>query len=242
MKQDFTFSRFVLSELNYTDNEIKRIIETLQRGDFAYVGKKEYPAIRDNDIWQKDNVSGIDVPVLWTPDTGITNETILLLAQDPLRDTDYWDEAFCHDFTCTEENRNKYVVAGTQYALHYFPDGNFKATLLSDGKKKSWRVKIYHDLIRSIVDKGYNVYCTDIFKYYFYGHKYKVGDFDKKILGNEMDRLKEAGRVRVLCMGRKAQDGIAGIDDNPVKTRHLKARNWGKKKDSEKICEILQKL
>ena len=64
----------------------------------------------------------------------------------------------------------------------------------------------------------------------------------KKILGNEMDRLKEAGRVRVLCMGRKAQDGIAGIDDNPVKTRHLKARNWGKKKDSEKICEILQKL
>lgn len=40
MKQDFTFSKFVLSELNYTDNEIKQIIETLQRGDFAYVGKK----------------------------------------------------------------------------------------------------------------------------------------------------------------------------------------------------------
>ena len=60
MKQDFTFSKFVLSELNYTDNEIKQIIETLQRGDFAYVGKKEYPAIRDNDIWRKDNVSGID--------------------------------------------------------------------------------------------------------------------------------------------------------------------------------------
>ena len=52
MKQDFTFSKFVLSELNYTDNEIKQIIETLQRGDFAYVGKKEYPAIRDNDIWR----------------------------------------------------------------------------------------------------------------------------------------------------------------------------------------------
>lgn len=40
MKQNFTFSRFVLSELNYTDNEIKQIIETLQRGDFAYVEKK----------------------------------------------------------------------------------------------------------------------------------------------------------------------------------------------------------
>ena len=88
MKQNFTFSRFVLSELYYTDNEIKQIIETLQRGDFAYVEKKEYPTIRDNDIWRKDNVSGIDVPVLWTPDAGITNETILLLAQDPLRDAD----------------------------------------------------------------------------------------------------------------------------------------------------------
>ena len=43
MKQDFTFSKFVLSELNYTDNEIKQIIETLQRGDFAYVGKKRVP-------------------------------------------------------------------------------------------------------------------------------------------------------------------------------------------------------
>ena len=39
MKQDFTFSRFVLSELDYADNEIKQIIETLQRGDFAYVEK-----------------------------------------------------------------------------------------------------------------------------------------------------------------------------------------------------------
>ena len=50
MKQNFTFSRFVLSELYYNDNEIKQIIETLQRGDFAYVEKKEYPTIRDNDI------------------------------------------------------------------------------------------------------------------------------------------------------------------------------------------------
>ena len=136
MKQNFTFSRFVLSELNYTDNEIKQIIETLQRGDFAYVEKKDYQAIRDNDIWRQDNVSGIDVPVLWTPDTGITNETILLLAQDPLRDSDYWDETFCHDFTCTKDNRNNYVVVGTPYALHYFLDGNFKATQLSNGKKK----------------------------------------------------------------------------------------------------------
>ena len=79
MKQNFTFSRFVLSELNYTDNEIKQIIETLQRGDFAYVEKKDYQAIRDNDIWRQDNVSGIDVPVLWTPDTGITNETIFYI-------------------------------------------------------------------------------------------------------------------------------------------------------------------
>lgn len=245
MKQDFTFSKFVLSELNYTDNEIKQIIETLQRGDFAYVGKKEYPAIRDNDIWRKDNVSGIDVPVLWTPDTGITNETILLLAQDPLRDTDYWDETFCHDFTCTKENRNKYVVVGTPYALHYFSDGNFKATQLSNGKRKSWRVKIYYNLIRSIVEMGYNVYCTDIFKYYFLGHKYKVCDFDKKILGDEVTRLKEQGPLRVLCMGKKAHDGIVGlqgVDKQPVNVPHVRARNWGLNTDAYKIKFICDKL
>ena len=245
MKQDFTFSRFVLSELDYADNEIKQIIETLQRGDFAYVEKKEYPANQDNDIWRKDNVSGIDVPVLWTPDTGITNETIMLLAQDPLRDMDYWDETFCHDFTCTKEHRNKYVVVGTPYALHYFPDGNFKATQLSNGKKKSWRVKIYYDLIRSIVERGYNVYCTDIFKYYFYGHKYKVCDFDKNILGNEITRLKEHGNLRVLCMGKKAQDGIAGIqgiDKQSVNMPHVRARNWNPNTDAYKIKFICDKL
>lgn len=245
MKQNFTFSRFVLSELNYTDNEIKQIIETLQRGDFAYVEKKDYQAIRDNDIWRQNNVSGIDVPVLWTPDTGITNETILLLAQDPLRDSDYWDETFCHDFTCTKDNRNNYVVVGTPYALHYFLDGNFKATQLSNGKKKSWRVKIYYDLIRSIVERGYNVYCTDIFKYYFHGHKYKVCDFDKNILGNEVTRLKEQGNLRVLCLGKKAQDGIAGIqgiDKQSVNMPHVRARNWNPNTDAYKIKFICDKL
>ncbi len=46
MKQDFTFSRFVLSELNYTDDEIKQTVETLQKEDLSKllhcptVGKK----------------------------------------------------------------------------------------------------------------------------------------------------------------------------------------------------------
>ncbi len=245
MKQDFTFSQSVLLGLKYTDREIKQIIGTLQESKFAYAEKKEYPEILANDTWLKDNVSGIDVPVLWTPDTGVVNNTVILLAQDPLRNDDYWDKEFCHDFTCIKEERNKYVVVGTPYALHYFSDGKpFKATHLSNGKKMRWNVRVYYDLICKIVENGYNVYCTDIFKYYFYGHKYKVSDFDKKILGDEISRLKENGRVQVLCMGKKAQDGIIGINgvDNSTNTPHLKARNWGNMKDREKIDFILEKL
>ena len=45
-------------------------------------------------------------------------------------------------------------------------------------------------------------------------------------------------------MGKKAQDGIIGINgvDNSTNTPHLKARNWGNMKDREKIDFILEKL
>ena len=92
---------------------------------------------------------------------------------------------------------------------------------------------------------GYNVYCTDIFKYYFLGHKYKVCDFDKKILGDEVTRLKEQGPLRVLCMGKKAHDGIVGlqgVDKQPVNVPHVRARNWDLNTDAYKIKFICDKL
>lgn len=249
MNQSFELSAPVLADLKYSEEEVSCIIQTLKRGNFSYKPKMSYPEISGNEEWLHDSASGIDVPVLWTPDDGDAARTVLLLAQDPLRDDDYWDGLYCSE-ACREGEHNLSVIIGTPYALH-LNEKTMNSKMLSTGKRKRWIINIYRKLIEAIVLKGYNVYCTDIFKYYFKGHSLDIADFDKQILNAEIGRLEKFGLSHIICLGHKAQGAINEISfsDNVeiIKSLHPRARNWNvygdqKWTDDEKVKYIVEKV
>ena len=227
MHSVYTYSISVLTDLRYSEEEAARIVRVLEEGNFAYAQKISYQEIAENEQWLKDVASGIDVPVLWTPDAGEASRTVLLLAQDPLRDEDYWDKIYCGD-AGLEMEHSQAVIVGTPYALHLKTE-TMKARM-SNGKKKTWNIGIYRRLIEAIVEKGYNVYCTDIFKYYFQGHNLDINDFDRNILHAEIGRLNKRGLSHIVCMGNPAKRSMAELKTNNsipiINTLHPRARNW----------------
>lgn len=224
--------------------------------------KKMLSPIQNNQEWTEECFAGIDVPVLWVSDTVNYENTkgiVLLLAQDPLRDTDYWDKAYCKNIP-SKEDLNKYVIVGTPYALHM--SEAVKRATLKHGYKKRWNIKIYYNLISEIVNRGYSVYCTDVFKYYFRRHKYQIEEYDKNILRAEIEQLASINLSHIICMGTFAQKCFDEIKDEvqdsnilTINTPHPRARTkkWndvlkGKNLGSEKITDevkikyILEKL
>ena len=248
MHSVYTYSLSVLTDLKYSEEEVARIVRVLEEGNFAYAQKISYREIEENEQWLKNVASGIDVPVLWTPDTGEAPRTVLLLAQDPLRDEDYWDKIYCGD-DGLEMEHSQSVIIGTPYALHL--KAETMNARMSNGKKKRWNIGIYRRLIEAIVEKGYNVYCTDIFKYYFQGHNLDISDFDRNILNAEICRLNKLGLSHIICMGNPAKRSIAEIKTDKsvpvINTLHPRARNWSRYgeqqwTDEAKISYIVNQL
>ncbi len=86
---------------------------------------------------------GIDIPVLIKTEKAEPKATVVLLGQDPLRQ-------------CKDIDRDKvfdYAFIGTPYRIHH-TEGLPSAT------------KVYPKLIRALLEQGYNVYLTDVKKYY----------------------------------------------------------------------------
>ena len=86
---------------------------------------------------------GIDLPVLIKPEQSEAKATVVLLGQDPLRKSKDIDEAKVFD--------NAFI--GTPYRVHHL-----------NGLPTNTRV--YPKLIQSLQEKSYNVYLTDVRKYY----------------------------------------------------------------------------
>ena len=86
---------------------------------------------------------GIDLPVLIKPERSEAKATVVLLGQDPLRN-------------CKVIDLNRVLDSafiGTPYSVHHL-----------DGLPTNTRV--YPKLIHSLQEKGFNVYLTDVKKYY----------------------------------------------------------------------------
>lgn len=164
MGQDYSYAEDVLQDLGYTTTETLEIIKTVKQGDYAFPCKKPNSVdTSKQDIWIQDRCTGIDAPVLWTPNQGKSSKTIILLAQDPLRNNDYWD------YSQEDMQHNMHVIVGTPYALHI--SEKTKRTLVGTRKKaKRYNVGVYRTIIEKLCERGYNVYCTDIFKYYMEKH------------------------------------------------------------------------
>lgn len=235
MTQDYDYAKSVLQDLGYTIAEASEIIDEIKQGNYAFPCKKaKSVGPSKQHVWMQDECTGIDVPVLWALNQGKGSKNIILLAQDPLRDNDYWDysqEKMQHDIN---------VIVGTPYALHISEET--KQTLVGAKKKvKRYNVGVYRAIIEKLCEQGYNVYCTDIFKYYMREIPNKeVTEFDIGIFINECKRVNPA---KIIAMGKKAQEAVAElqIESNKIiSVPHPKARP---QRTTEKIvAEIISKL
>ncbi|MFN6484948.1 MULTISPECIES: uracil-DNA glycosylase [unclassified Nostoc] len=84
-------------------------------------------------------VIGVDIPSLLEKNNNISNKkTVVILGQDPLR---------------TSNERVEQIRIATPYALHS-----------KSCREKLRNTRLYFDLIKVLLDAGYRVYLTDIFK------------------------------------------------------------------------------
>lgn len=238
MIQDYDYAEKVLQDLGYTNAEASKIIEVIKQGNYAFPCKKaesvDSEDLSKQHIWMQDECTGIDVPVLWKPNQVESSKTIILLAQDPLRDNDYWD------YSKEEIQHNKHVIIGTPYALHISEET--KRTLVGTKQKsKRYNVGVYRSIIEALCKRDYNVYCTDIFKYYMRNTPCEeVSKFDVEIFTNEYERINP---VKIIAMGKRAQAAVAKlqIEQNKIiSVLHPKARP---QRTTEQIVkEIISKL
>jgi hypothetical protein len=238
MIQDYYYAESVLQDLGYTKAEASKIIEVIKQGNYAFPCKKaesvDSKDLSKQHIWMQDECTGIDVPVLWKPNHVKSSKTIILLAQDPLRDNDYWD------YSKEEIQHNKHVIIGTPYALHISEET--KRTLVGTKQKsKRYNVGVYRSIIEALCKLDYNVYCTDIFKYYMRNTPCEeVSNFDVEIFANEYKRI---GPVKIIAMGKSAQAAVAKlpIEQNKIiSVLHPKARP--QRTTEQIVTEIISKL
>lgn len=219
MTPDYYYAECVLQDLGYTIAEADKIIDEIKQGNYAFPCKKAKSVDPSKQhVWMQDECTGIDVPVLWTPNQGKGSKNIILLAQDPLRDNDYWD------YSQKEMQHDINVIVGTPYALHI--SEKTKQTLVGEKKKaKRYNVGVYRAIIEKLCKEGYNVYCTDIFKYYMRKKPNKnVTKFDVGIFINECKRVNPA---KIIAMGKKAQYAVAELKiefNRIISVPHPKAR------------------
>lgn len=158
MASDLLFSRFtdqefsgvcqVLGEVFLTSqSELSDLYQNLSN-DFEkegwppanFVGREFFKSADKNfqEIYNQSPVISVDLPSLLEIDDGRKDKpAVILLGQDPRNSNDF-----------------EKIIIGTPYALHVknCREGTFG------------RVKIYFDMIYVLLELGYRVYLTDIFK------------------------------------------------------------------------------
>lgn len=154
----YLFSRFQANELESLQRELFKVLDISQsqledlyevmQQEFEVEGYPEHTLPRNtfhshNESFQKRYeealVIGVDIPSLFERDDNISSKkTVIIFGQDPLRKSN---------------KRVEEIGIATPYALH-----------LKDCREKLRNTRLYFDLIKVLLDAGYRVYLTDIFK------------------------------------------------------------------------------
>jgi len=154
---------------------------------------------------------GFDVPVLVKSSCPENKGTVVILGQDALRDP--------KDPLLNGINTNTDIVVGLPYAIAF--DQDYK------------QVADYHNLIKAILDGGYDVYLTDIWKSWDKDHISRLGKWSKKNPHQKslLDELNAINADFVILMGNEAKNKYASIKPStpPVQIHipHLSPANNG---------------
>lgn len=165
---------------------------------------------------------GFDVPVLVKSSCTESKGTVMILGQDALRDP--------NDPLLNGINTNTHIAVGLPYAIAF--DKDYK------------QVADYHYLIKAILDGGYDVYLTDIWKSWDKDHKSRLGRWSKKNPHQKslLDELNTINADFIVLMGGEAKNKYASIKPStpPVQIHipHLSPANngtWADKLGSKPI-------
>lgn len=161
--------------------------------------------VKDEKITNINNYSGrligFDIPILLSPKSGLSDKTIVILGESPLREKS---------------------LQGTIVALPFgigYKDGYCR------------RCDRYTRTIQNIIDKGYNVYVTDIIKIwtdeYIDKSKLKVSDVDITMLQDELNLLKNnnCNVVGIVCWGKTSFNAIKNIVQDTLYVPHPSQMN-----------------
>ncbi len=138
--------------------------------------------------WENSTLTGVDLPLFFKcPDPKA--QTVMLVAQDPLRHRDDFP-----NFKFKDED----VIIGTPFAQHssYYREGSQEVVFSS---------------IKNIIDNNYHVYITDVYKVWMKMRKGKSHEYFLKnestifeeLLLNELDTIKPKN---VICLGKVAEN------------------------------------
>lgn len=134
---------------------------------------------------------GIDLPC-WIQ-TSNPHQTIVLLGQDPLRDDTYFGVP----------SEDPYIVIGTPYSVH-------------SRSLRRWRNNPrYWAPISELLNAGYRIYLTDIFKFWFRGQRVRPSAEAtyRTLLHGELSLLTSAGPPPiVVAFGQRAAAFLLGPD------------------------------
>ncbi len=144
-------------------------------------------------------VIGVDIPSILELDNGVKDKkTVAILGQDPLR---------------RSEAKVEEISIGTPYALH-----------LKNCREKLPNTRLYFDLIKVLLESGYRVYLTDVFKVWVSSSNGKSGiPLSKKDCNRFINLLKKELEIfeplAIITWGEIASKTVSGIDLN---IKHLK--------------------
>lgn len=143
------------------------------------------------EIYQLSPVVAVDLPSLFELDNGVDDKpTIVILGQDPKNDQD------------TEE-----ISLGTPYGLH-----------CQGSREVLRRTKLYFEMIVTLLDLGYRVYLTDVYKIWvcdpnrpYYGVKLPQVD-QKNFVSALKSELLIMNPVALVTWGKESAYSVAEID------------------------------
>ncbi|MHC5597025.1 MAG: uracil-DNA glycosylase [Nostoc sp.] len=209
---DYLFSQFKANEFEALHKELSKVLDISQdklQNIYEEMQQKfeleGYPDDRrlTRNIFHSHNESfhkcyedalviGVDIPSLLEKNNNISNKkTVVIVGQDTLRKSD---------------KRVEEIGIATPYALH-----------LKDCRENLPNTRLYFDLIKVLLDAGYRVYLTDIFKVWV-----SEANCDRGIPLKKQDRtrfiqvlkaeLEIFEPVAIVTWGKKASNGIKRIE------------------------------
>jgi Uracil DNA glycosylase superfamily. len=160
----------------------------------------------------KSELIGVDFPIKINRENSLGNKVIAIVGIDPLRKlSDFQEMTDQHDVRIKiSEN----LIVGTPYAFH-------------SSFYREKRASIYAKFIDHILESGYDVYLTDIFKIWTKDGQLKDNDSFKKA---SYDLLKSELKIidpnAIVCFGKQPTDIVRQIvaDVEILDLPHPKAR------------------